>query len=341
MKPLSFLDATIRIATLSFPLVLACAAAQAAVPLYGVHELAFEGPSQGPTDAPARDVELVTRWRHEGSGLVHTIHGFWDGDGNGGPAGNVFKVRLCPTAPGKWTLVETTSNRPELAGQKQGYTVTCVASDHPGFWIVDREQTAGRWYQRSDGSHPYIYGNTMYSFLSEYDDKGPSGGNIANDIQGNAGYFKKVRFSIMGDRYPHPEVKPFLDDAGKPTDNGNFSHRPNPAWFRNRADLAVRTAYEYDLIADLILCGPDTEDSRSTLLAGQQRRRSDSPASVHRRPVRQLPERLDLPVQRVRHQAAEICVGADRPLRPDDATVPAVPDADEHPRASPATGTLN
>jgi hypothetical protein len=70
--------------------------------------------------------------------------------------------------------------------------VTCIASGHPGFWIVDTEQTGGRWYRRSDGSHPYIFGNTMYTFLSEYDDKGRSGGNIADDIRGNAEYFKNV-----------------------------------------------------------------------------------------------------------------------------------------------------
>jgi hypothetical protein len=238
------------------------------VPLYGVHEMAFEGPACGPTDAPAQDVELVTTWRHASGEPTYMIHGFWDGDGRGGASGNVFKVRFCPTKKGKWTLVETTSNDAKLRGRHEGHTIQCKASTHPGFWLVDEEQTGGRWYRRSDGSHPYIFGNTMYSFLSEYDKGGSTGGNIADDISGNARYFKKVRFSIMGDRYPHPKVKPFLDDAGEPTDDGDSSHRPNPAWFRNRVDLAVRTAYDCDLIADLILCGPDTEDSRSVLHAG-------------------------------------------------------------------------
>ncbi len=253
----------------SMILAMGCTAAEPTVPLYRVHEVVFAGPAIGPADAPARDVELVTRWRHESGRPVYTIRGFWDGDGKGGAAGNVFKVRFCPTREGKWTLVEVTSNQPQLKGQNQGYVVTCAASAQPGFWLVDHEQTGGRWYQRSNGSHPYIYGNTMYSFLSEYDDQGPSGSNIAADIRGNAQYFKKVRFSITGDRYPHPQVKPFLNDAGQPTDNGDFSHRPNPAWFHQRVDLAVRTAGELDVIADLILCGPDTQDSRSTLQAGQ------------------------------------------------------------------------
>jgi len=245
------------------------AATEPVVPLYGVHEVAFTGPTFGPTDAPARDVDLVTRWRHEKGLPEYAIQGFWDGDGKGGTSGSVFKVRFCPTREGKWTLVEVTSNRPELHGQHEACTVTCTASMQPGFWIVNAKETGGRWYTRSNGSHPYLYGNTMYSFLSEYDDKDPTGSDIAEDIRGNAEYFKKVRFSITGDRYPHPQVKPFLDDSGQPTDNGDFSHRPNPAWFHRRVDLAVQTAYERDLIADLILCGPDTRDSRSVLQAAR------------------------------------------------------------------------
>jgi len=233
---------------------------------YGIHEVVFNGPAYGPADAPARDVELATQWRHE-SGHTYTVHGFWDGDGAGGLSGNVFKVRFCPTSPGRWRLAQTTSNQAELNGQNEGLEIVCVASDHPGFWEVDSASAGGRWYQRSDGSHPYIFGNTMYTFLSERDNTGPSGGNIADDIRGNAEYFKKVRFSIAGGRYPHPTAKPFLDDQGQPTDDGNYSHRPNPAWFHQRVDLAVRTAYERDLIADIIIAGPDTGENRAILKA--------------------------------------------------------------------------
>ena len=238
------------------------------VQLYDVHEITFSGPTYAPQDSPTLEVDLATKWRHESGQPTYDIYGFWDGDGKGGVRGNVFKVRFCPTKLGKWTLVKTTSNKHQLIGQKEGYSILCVSSPKKGFWIVD-EDTQGRWYMRCDGSHPYIVGNTMYSFLSEYDTKGPTGGNIAADIRGNSKYFKKVRFAITADRYPHPKEKPFLDNSGKPTDNGNFSHRPNPAWFYHRVDLAVREAHKHDLIADLIINGPDTKDSRSVLAASQ------------------------------------------------------------------------
>jgi hypothetical protein len=88
-------------------------------------------------------------------------------------------------------------------------------------------------------------------------------------VVNNARYFKKLRFTFHGDRYPHPQEKPFLDDEGRPTDSGDYSHRPNPKWFQERGDLAVRTAFDHDLIADLILCGPDMEESRATLRAAR------------------------------------------------------------------------
>ncbi len=259
----------VPIAGLLLLLLSTCASvgSETELPRYGIHEVSFTGPALGPMDAPARDVELITRWRHESSGLTLAIHGFWDGDGKGGVTGNVFKVRFCPTLVGTWTLVETSSNKLELDGQNEGHRIVCNDSDHPGFWLVDHEQAGGRWYKRSDGSHPYIFGNTMYTFLSERNDTGPSGGNIADDVRGNAEYFKKIRFSITGGRYPHPTAKPFLDDAGQPTDDGNFSHRPNPAWFHDRVDLAVRTAYDHDLIADVIIAGPDTPENRAILKA--------------------------------------------------------------------------
>jgi hypothetical protein len=236
--------------------------------VYSVVELSFAGPRQRPRDIPARDLDFWVRFQHESGSPEVKIHGFWDGDGQGGMSGDVFKVRLCPTKTGRWNLVEVHSSKQELDGQKQGDYVIATASDHPGFWIVDDESPDQRWYRRSDGSHQYIFGNTHYSFLSGYEpgDK-PSGNDIAADIAGNAEYFKKLRFTAYGDRYPNPKEKPFFDDDGRMTDSGDDCQRPNPRWFNQRVDLAVQTAWKHDLIADLILCGPDTEQSRSVLRA--------------------------------------------------------------------------
>ncbi|HUQ69921.1 MAG TPA: DUF5060 domain-containing protein [Planctomycetaceae bacterium] len=230
---------------------------------YAVIELAFRGPLQSPQDSPARDVELRVTFRHEAGG-EHELSGFHDG-------GSDFKVRFCPTKPGRWELARVASNARQLDGQRQGDHVTATAARNHGFWEIDAESPGQRWYRRSDGSHQFIFGNTQYSFLSGMKDDGPSGNDIATDVAANAGYFKKLRFSLTGDRYTHPTEKPFLDDQGRPTDSGDHSHRPNPKWFRERVDLAVRTAYDHDLIADLILAGPDVEDARAPLRAAANR----------------------------------------------------------------------
>jgi hypothetical protein len=241
----------------------------AKAPLYSVVELTFKGPVQGPKDVPARDIDFWARFRHESGSPEYKIHGFWDGDGKGGTTGGVFKIRFCPTKPGCWDLIEVYSNKSKLHGQKQGQYMTAIASDHPGFWIVDPDSPGHRWYMRSDGSHQYIFGNTHYTFLSGYQPGNkPSGNDIAADIVGNAEYFKKLRFSLYGGRYVNPDEKPFFDDDGNLSDSGDDSNRPNSRWFNQRADLAVQTAWEHDLIADLILCGPDTKESRSVLRTG-------------------------------------------------------------------------
>jgi hypothetical protein len=234
---------------------------------YSVIKLDFTGPKQGPADAPARDICFWVRFQHERSKETHKVYGFWDGDGRGGVEGRVFEIRFCPTRRGRWILSEVYSNHPELHGQKQGDFVTAVRSDRRGFWVVDTDSPGGRWYKRSDGSHQYIFGNTHYTFVSKTTDTGPGASDIARDVRLNAEYFKKLRFSVVPDRYPHPEDKPFLDERGHPTDNGDHSHRPNPRWFHNRVDLAVQTAFDRDLIADLIMAGPDTMEARSTLRA--------------------------------------------------------------------------
>ena len=240
--------------------------AQVKISQYEVYELALRSNNYTVKDNPVRDVLLLTQWLHE-SGKSITVYGFYDGDGKGKFAGNVFKVRFTPTEKGKWELVNVMSNDTRLNNQKAGLVIECETSNHPGFWVVDPSISGGRWYKRSNGTYPYIVGNTMYSFLTERGANGPHNSTIERDVTESGKYFNKLRFGITGDRYPHPVEKPFIDADGNPTDDGNWSHRPNPKWFLERVDKAVKVSYDNDIIADIILNGPDTPDSRSNLLA--------------------------------------------------------------------------
>jgi len=160
------------------------------VPQFHVFELALAGPRMTTRDAPARDVELAVVFRHESGEPTVRVWGFWDGDGQGGTDGDVFKVRFCPTRPGRWQIVRTESNQEALRGQREGDWLRCTSSEHPGFWMAE-----GRWYRRSDGSHPFIVGNTHYTFLSRRNDRGPSGADPVEDTREN-------RSTLRGDCRP-------------------------------------------------------------------------------------------------------------------------------------------
>lgn len=231
------------------------------VPQFHVVELSLTGDEFGPADAPARDVKLTVTFRHESGDLRQDVPGYWDGDGHGGAKGSVFKVRFCPTRVGVWRVTKTVTDSAALRGPLVGDTVRCTESRHPGLWLAD-----GRWYRRSDGSHPLIIGNTHYTFLSRQGDRGPVKTDPVKDIGANARYYKKLRFSLMGGRYPDPDLKPFFDKEGRPSDDGGDCSRPNPRWFHERVDPVVARGFDEDLICDLILCGPDTRQQRSTLL---------------------------------------------------------------------------
>lgn len=79
---------------------LASAEELASAPVYSVAEIVFAGPQQSAADVPARDVHLAVCFRHESGSPEFTVQGFFDGDGQGGVEGDVFKVRFCPTRSG-------------------------------------------------------------------------------------------------------------------------------------------------------------------------------------------------------------------------------------------------
>ncbi len=76
-----------------------------AVPLYGTEGIvlrsstAYDG-LRG--ESNPFDLDLVAQVISP-SGKRYSVPGFFDGDGEGGPAGRVFRVRVCPDEPGTWS----------------------------------------------------------------------------------------------------------------------------------------------------------------------------------------------------------------------------------------------
>ena len=233
---------------------LSCFAADlGSAPVFAVKELSYtSATTYSPTAYPADPAGLTVVFQHSG-GTTLSISGFWDGDGLGGSSGNVWKVRFTPTLSGTWTVLSETSSIAGLEGDHLGDTLTATAPTHPGFWLPDPDSANGRWFKRSDGSHPYILGNTHYDFLHAPNGNDATPATIVSDIEANATRYNKLRFGLSapGSRNINSSVRPFFDASGNQvlveTD------RPNPAFFRQRVDAAVQRGYELDFICDLIL----------------------------------------------------------------------------------------
>ena len=99
-----------------------------------------------------------------------SVEGFYDGDGNGGQKGNVWKVRLCPYMTGTWSWRTVAADAPDgdLAGHNGQFT--CVESGDLGGLVAQ-----GRHFQLQDGDYFYPVGHfldapgklPLWSYLGE------------------------------------------------------------------------------------------------------------------------------------------------------------------------------
>ena len=158
------------------------------VPVYSVAEITFQGPLHTAKDSPARDVHLEVAFRHESGSPEFSVQGFFDGDGQGGIEGDVFKVRFCPHEG--WEMDAERSDLQRTATRWPATRRLCHSDTVEVAWILGcrrRERPGRRWYRRSDGLHQFIFGNTHYTILTEHGLNGkPTGGNITEDMATNA-----------------------------------------------------------------------------------------------------------------------------------------------------------
>jgi hypothetical protein len=119
--------------------------AELRVPLYGLFETSIINTTS--YDNPFADVELNAVFTSPTGRLV-SFFGFYDGDGNGGQTGNVWKQRFMPDEVGTWTFVLTfTDGSPGSSGSFE-----CIANGaKPGPWKQDSANP--RWLKTSLGDH--------------------------------------------------------------------------------------------------------------------------------------------------------------------------------------------
>ena len=96
---------------------------------------------------PFTDVELNAVFTSP-TGRIINFFGFYDGDGNGGQNGNIWKQRFMPDEEGTWTYTLTFSDG--SPGKNGSFECVAVGAK-PGPWQQDTNNP--RWFKTSDGAH--------------------------------------------------------------------------------------------------------------------------------------------------------------------------------------------
>lgn len=141
--------------------VLSTAAVQA-VPLHGMEEIVLRSSAtyDGERGTPNPfEVHLAARVTAP-SGRRSTVPGFFDGDGQGGAVGRVFKVRVYAAEAGAWSW-EVESSAPGLDGASGRFT---VEGRLPGFFgrgPVIGSAAHPRAFQQRDGGAVFLAGKFL------------------------------------------------------------------------------------------------------------------------------------------------------------------------------------
>ena len=154
---------TLRIVGMTlFTALLTGAVAVRAVPLYGTEGIVLRSSASydGIRGEPNPfDLDLVAQVVSP-SGKRYSVPGFFDGDGEGGPSGRVFRVRVCPDEPGTWTW-SVTGNVPGLHPQSGSFAVTGTLAGFFAKGPIGTSPVRPRAFQQGAGEPVFLIGKFL------------------------------------------------------------------------------------------------------------------------------------------------------------------------------------
>lgn len=120
---------------------------------YETLELVFTADS---TPANPFDTYLLKLELTDPSGTTFTIDGFYDGDGNGGQNGTVWKARICPYATGRWSWRTVPGEAVDAGLAALTGQFDVVANGNLGGVVVDAQH-----FRFQEGPNVFLYGNFL------------------------------------------------------------------------------------------------------------------------------------------------------------------------------------
>ena len=179
------------------------------------------------------------------SGTEYRVEGFYDGDGDGGTTGNVFRLRFAPSEEGDWTW-RTESNREALNGISGRFAVSVDGNRGP----LRYDPALPHWLHWADGSVFFEAGagdpecflaNAFITQQQRY--KGID--YLAQ--RGVTSLYMGVVNAGPGDGTPEMKVTPWTGGFDKP----NFDDICLD--FMNRLDGVVRRLAKNGMVAHIVL----------------------------------------------------------------------------------------
>lgn len=175
---------------------------------YKTHELTFK---TSVSPANPFDTYLLKLEVTDPAGRKFKIDGFFDGDGNGGQNGNIWKARLSPYSTGVWSWRTIPGDTPDEALAGLTGQFTCVESGDLGGIIAD-----GHYFRFQEGDHIFLLGNFLdntvrftHVYMSEMISNAERDAVIVRNRDFHAANKINVYFANLGD-YRGLSVTPWV-----------------------------------------------------------------------------------------------------------------------------------
>lgn len=200
---------------------------------WDIFEWVMEGPAEG---NPFLDVKVSAEFKYQNR-VVH-INGFYDGDGR-------FILRHMPDTPGEWHYT-TTSNLPELDGQRGSYVCTPAADGNHG--PVHVRDTYHFAY--GDGTPHFSFGTTCYVWNHQGDALEEQTLETLKHAP-----FNKMRMCVFPKHYTFNQNEPPFHAFERHSDGSWNFERFQPAFFQH-LEKRVKNLRDIGIEADVILFHP-------------------------------------------------------------------------------------